>query len=585
MHRFMTPNIKSNEPTSSPNVASPLPNDLWRFFEGSGETSGHKSFVEELLRTDRSASSRVKEVMGVMELYETATASWGDPQSHASSRKWFQPPETSFEIDECPERTSSEVWYLRKSEFKSDAQQLDWIPSWRVMSAAVYLSTASKQALMERCTPKLSRTSGDHMSLMHTPDAMALLNLPLGKTVKLMAYGEKCGLVAQQVALKPPSELMIKKSHPHVTVSFAERVLKRDIAAMKGNGSFDRWVFPLELEGVVGIKMDNGNILFSDEEFYIETGVDLKEIRKQLETDKAGSEKEQKDEEGTDAASLEETPSEARPSEEIRRLMAQDSFSKPDGACAQLSPPSPRIHPEAMLDAEPTTSRRLEKTTSLTETRGMIKLPEDKPEDKSGLKILRVSRNNRSLFDRHTLSPSRRSNADHMQQEFKAKQAKLRAECEDHRQASRAEQRKGEEYLEMARAAYREGQREKADSFNRASQEATLKHKEHTSKAERLAFEASNLGRINTHTVDLHLLHLQEAIALLKKVINGLSSFVDDVGSIYRLRIITGKGINSLDNQPVLRPAVLEYLKSNGLDAEVDEYNEGVVTAYINPTL
>lgn len=160
----------------------------------------------------------------------------------------------------------------------------------------------------------------------------------------------------------------------------------------------------------------------------------------------------------------------------------------------------------------------------------------------------------------------------------------VRVECEDHRQASRKAQREGDEYLEFARVAYREGNREKGDNYNRLSQEAMLKHREHTNKAERLAFEASNMGRINTHTVDLHLLHLQEAIARLKKVINGLSSFVEDIGTIYRLRIITGKGSNSLDNVPILRPAVLEYLKTGGLDAEVDEHNEGVVIAYINPT-
>ena len=122
------------------------------------------------------------------------------------------------------------------------------------------------------------------------------------------------------------------------------------------------------------------------------------------------------------------------------------------------------------------------------------------------------------------------------------------------------------------------------DEYNRVSTEATLLHREHTDKAERLAFEASNLGRVNTHTIDLHHLHLQEAISRLKKVTNGLKSFVEDVKTMYRLKIITGKGINSVDNIPVLRPAVLEFLKSDGLCAEIDDNNQGVILAYIHPS-
>lgn len=135
----------------------------------------------------------------------------------------------------------------------------------------------------------------------------------------------------------------------------------------------------------------------------------------------------------------------------------------------------------------------------------------------------------------------------------------------------------------MARTAYLEGRRNLGDQYNKISREAIGRQREHAEKAERLAFEASNLGRINTHTIDLHHLYLQEAIARLKSVINGLSAFVEDIQTTYRLRIITGKGMNSVDNVPVLRPAVLEYLKANGLASEVDESNEGVILAYICP--
>jgi len=139
--------------------------------------------------------------------------------------------------------------------------------------------------------------------------------------------------------------------------------------------------------------------------------------------------------------------------------------------------------------------------------------------------------------------------------------------------------------LNAARNAYRVGRRELADKLNKTSQEATLKAQELSTKAEKLAFEASNIGRINTHTVDLHHLYLEEAITRLKKHLSGLTSFVDVCERMYRIEIITGKGNNSVDNKPVLRPAVMEYLRSNNVECEIDETNEGVVLAYIYPSV
>lgn len=159
----------------------------------------------------------------------------------------------------------------------------------------------------------------------------------------------------------------------------------------------------------------------------------------------------------------------------------------------------------------------------------------------------------------------------------------LREKSEEHRQSARLYQRKSSEHLTSARNAFKEGKWKLGEELQKASQDATQKHRYHDEQAEKLVFEANNLGRVNTHTIDLHHLLLPEALARLKRVMDGLTAFVEDVKTIYRLRIITGKGMNSLDKTPVLRPAVLKFLEQTGSTGQIDESNHGVILTYIKP--
>lgn len=51
-----------------------------------------------------------------------------------------------------------------------------------------------------------------------------------------------------------------------------------------------------------------------------------------------------------------------------------------------------------------------------------------------------------------------------------------------------------------------------------------------------------------------------------------------------RMRIITGKGLHSGPQGPVLRSAVIEYLRSEfGIEGTIDPQNTGVVLAVVQP--
>lgn len=97
---------------------------------------------------------------------------------------------------------------------------------------------------------------------------------------------------------------------------------------------------------------------------------------------------------------------------------------------------------------------------------------------------------------------------------------------------------------------------------------------------------ASNLGKVCIHIMDFHLLHVSEALDRCEKVVKNLQDFVDTVGGcLYKLKIITGRGNNSHNQIPVLRPQIMEYLQSEGYSPFLEEANQGVVCVFIEPSV
>ena len=47
---------------------------------------------------------------------------------------------------------------------------------------------------------------------------------------------------------------------------------------------------------------------------------------------------------------------------------------------------------------------------------------------------------------------------------------------------------------------------------------------------------------------------------------------------VMKINFITGQGHHSADQKPVLKPMVLDHCKSLGYNAEVNQYNQGIIT-------
>eukprot|EP00210_Caulerpa_lentillifera_P001944 g1866.t1 len=537
-----------NSQTTQQQETSNLPNDLWRFFKNDKtqelnppDSSKTTSTTEVSDWQSKISPSRMKSILEVLEIYEKATSSWATG-IETKSRNWFPHPEKTQQItsprlnknpllNKHPASCPIEKKTVDKAESCED--MLDLVRNCHVASVAVFLNQSSRESILERCSVKLSRLSCDHMNLITSPDPQQVLNASIGKSVELTAFGEKCGLVSQVVAVKLPSELSSEKRHAHLTVSYVERISKKSISEAQSHHqtSYSRWTDTLPLTGTIGLRLTNGKKVFSHDEFFLETGVDLREIKQQVEKSERGSEMRPKEEEEEE--------------EDEKHTNSVETMEN-----------SPKTAMLSCKEIEEDLMNKKQKQDIIKQ--GVAKLP--------------------SIMSTYGDDGDGKFNAN-----FKAQQASLREKAEEHRKSARLHQKLSFDCLTSAKLAFKEGNWKKGEVMKKASREASVKHRHHDQEAEKLAFEANNLGRINTHTIDLHHLLLPEALARLKQVIDGLTAFVEEVKTTYRLKIITGKGINSLDKTPVLRPAVLQFLEKNALPGQIDESNHGVILTYIKP--
>jgi uncharacterized membrane protein YgcG len=95
----------------------------------------------------------------------------------------------------------------------------------------------------------------------------------------------------------------------------------------------------------------------------------------------------------------------------------------------------------------------------------------------------------------------------------------------------------------------------------------------------RLALRANNQGMHNVWTTDLHGLTAAGAVEVTAERVTTLSALAGSAR--VTLRIIPGRGLHSKDGVPVLRAAVLEYLREAGVPHDFEPGNDGVVRAHI----
>lgn len=100
-------------------------------------------------------------------------------------------------------------------------------------------------------------------------------------------------------------------------------------------------------------------------------------------------------------------------------------------------------------------------------------------------------------------------------------------------------------------------------------------------RASAVAFSAHNSSLVNTFKVDLHGMHVKEAVDVLRRYIEGLSA-VGHPGGVL-LRVVTGFGQHSAQGRAKVLPAVIEFLQESGLLFDMEEDNPGAIRVLVEP--
>ncbi|KAK9828543.1 hypothetical protein WJX72_000676 [[Myrmecia] bisecta] len=136
-------------------------------------------------------------------------------------------------------------------------------------------------------------------------------------------------------------------------------------------------------------------------------------------------------------------------------------------------------------------------------------------------------------------------------------------------------------YFEAAKSAYEQGDKDLAVELASKGREHNALFHDTRRLANETAFTGSNLHVVNRLKVDLHGLHVDEAIRKLEKYLFNLKE-LGHAGGIL-LQVITGVGKHSIEGKARILPAVIGYLKLNGYQYGREPDNPGVINVRIGP--
>ncbi|KAI1887635.1 hypothetical protein AGOR_G00192340 [Albula goreensis] len=136
-------------------------------------------------------------------------------------------------------------------------------------------------------------------------------------------------------------------------------------------------------------------------------------------------------------------------------------------------------------------------------------------------------------------------------------------EYEDFRTEAMLQRRKQQECFSKAAEAYRQGMKDVASFYAQQGHLHGQKMKEANDRAAMQIFERVNATLLPQNILDLHGLHVDEALYHLKRVLEDKTAEWQQGGCRPKLSVITGKGNHSQGGVARIRPAVIDYLTSH----------------------
>lgn len=144
------------------------------------------------------------------------------------------------------------------------------------------------------------------------------------------------------------------------------------------------------------------------------------------------------------------------------------------------------------------------------------------------------------------------------------------------RDEAQAHYHQRQEAFQKAQEASRRGMKAAASYYAHIGNLHSEKLREANQRASQKILEAKNANRKDANCLDLHLLHVPEALSATQAFLNERQRVLVARGiKQMEVSLITGRGVHSAGGQAILKPAIKEHLQKNGYS--VCEVNSGML--------
>ncbi|KAK9859307.1 hypothetical protein WJX84_010214 [Apatococcus fuscideae] len=433
-----------------------------------------------------------------------------------------------------------------------------------VLYAGAFLDAAQHDKLLKAVPAAFSVISADHLTLRYRPSNQWLQSLPLGAqlelTISFVALQD--GLQAVNVGLDEEAA-WLADLNPHITISVAPGVpakLAGNLIGLASShqlaaGAIRHLTPPLRLSGVVGVKLTSGQICLNDN--------DMQQAAAAAQASLCNA--------TPDASTV------SGPSQQGRhRTPAGDRMARalhPGDMLASSSDDESAHTLERLLLAwqSGVSDRERRADHSQDPLEGLLDMYPGLDPVVADL-ILQDSKGNAAAAAAFL--------SDCLEPRMLAEKKSMHGAADVDRQTMHQHQAQANFFFSSATQARSIGDREAAYELEAKGQEHIQLAQQARRRTNQAAFIGSNLTNLCRMTIDLHGLHVEEALTRLEDYLIKLGGLAHPAGIL--LRVVTGVGRHSIGGRARILPAVVRYLTEAGYRFEEQQHNAGVLHVVIS---
>lgn len=527
----------------------------------------------------------------------------------------------SFESSDCTQNNHIAKSFSSSSSSQKNTRPQGLIEPARPLYAGIFLSGPSKHLILERYPPHHATIYAHHVTLQYFGyDGNIALDVaecsdtsfPIGSTVSVGVVGSAADDRCQAVEVTLPSWVQSQYGNtsvpPHVTVSVVEGGEARDAGMLLKERKMQGKIEPVHglrvLHGIVGICLTDRRVVYSEEELREAVAFDGDDACEQGCGAPCGGDDESLPLPQPSSQLLGLAKEKKKNTTSLRSIPGVDLVS----LLHRCFPPVDAFLPPAGHIASSSSSDAVHHTINIRRPNSRQLSIRSTPRNSNGTRSKRRSRSGTTPEASHSsiavsarawwktssvtkvttsaATPARCTIQEGIQDEDPDQHhgiTQIDAAFEVNLEAAENERAIMNAHHTAYKTAVLTSKRAKS-AGNHTSARAHARTAHHHASAflaarqrsSAAAFHAHNAAILNIFKLDLHGMHVKEAVTVLEKYVEGLGRLQHPGGVL--LKVVTGFGRHSaIPGRAKVLPAVVEYLAEAGMLFDVEEENPGMV--------